>query len=316
LGIWKLRADMKEKKIINLLTLLQDVSNGKIICIKEYAKRLGVAERTVQRYKKEIEEFFNEKMIMVKRGCYAFANISKVKNLLINPEDIKTFEKFAALLAHLKPEMFKFLNIDEKIVKKIVPKDVIYIKDPVIEEFMNNDFFREIKKAIKYQQVMDVEYKAEKLYFFKNFKPYKIVFAEGNWYLCGISDDNINNGFKFLRINFIRKIYPKAQTFKKDKKVEKFIYTFDSLLSRFDVEKKEAQVRVDNEVARFFKVKKFLPSQTIVKEDENGLIIRYYYTSDEEILFLAKRWLPHMKIISPAYLQEKLIELAKQFLNN
>ncbi|NPA88512.1 MAG: WYL domain-containing protein [Epsilonproteobacteria bacterium] len=305
---------MKEKKIINILKLLQDLKEGKKLCIEEYAKRLNISVRTMQRYKNEIEEFFEEKMISVGKGCYKFPYTEKINKILIDKEDIKDFEKFAALLAHLKPQMLKYLNIDEKIIKKIVPKDIVYVKDPVIEEFLNNEFFREIKKAIKYQQVMDIEYESDKRYFFENFKPYKIVFAEGNWYLCGTSDDEINNGFKFLRINFIKDIKVKPKSFKKDKKVEEFIYGFDSLMSRFNEPKKEAIVNVDKEVARFFKVKKFLPSQTILEENENGLKIRYYYTSDEEILFLAKRWLPHIKIITPTYLQDKLIETVKEFL--
>ncbi|WP_456488751.1 WYL domain-containing protein [Caminibacter pacificus] len=306
---------MKEKKILNVLKLLKDMSEGKTICLGEYAKKFDIAIRTVQRYKSEIEEFFDEKMIMVKRGCYKYPNAEKIKSVLIDKEEIKDFEKFTALIAHLRPQMLKYLNIDKKIINKIVPENIIFIKDPIIEEFLNNRFFREIKKAIKYQQIVDIEYEAEKRYFFENFKPYKIVFAEGNWYLCGVNDDTINNGFKFLRINFIKDIYLKSNTFKKDREVEEFIYNFDTLLSRFKQPKREVIVQVDKEVARFFKVKKFLPSQTILEENEKNLKIRYYITSDEEILFLAKRWLPHMKIISPIELQDKLTNLVKDFLN-
>ncbi|NPA56566.1 MAG: hypothetical protein GXO19_02390 [Epsilonproteobacteria bacterium] len=44
------------------------------------------------------------------------------------------------------------------------------------------------------------------------------------------------------------------------------------------------------------------------------MILSYRITNDEEILFLAKRWLPHMRIISPTYLQERLEGMVKEFL--
>ena len=73
---------------------------------------------------------------------------------------------------------------------------------------------------------------------------------------------------------------------------------------------------VDKEVQRYFKVKKFLSSQTILKETNDGLIIRYYITGENEILFLAKEWLPHMKILSPTSLQNKLQSLINEFLKD
>jgi len=304
---------LKEKKLKNILFFLEDLSKGKIICIDEYAKKLNITPRTMQRYKKEVEEFFNIKFIKIKRGCYQFPNPKKIESFLINEKEFKDFEKFIDIVAHLKPQMLKFLNIDEKIIKKLVPRNIIFIKDSIMEEFFNTKYFNTLKHSIKHQKCVDIEYFSDKEYFFEDFKPYRIVFAEGNWYLCGISNDDINNGFKFLRISFIKNITSKSATFKKDKEVVEFIESFDSILSRFKEKKREVIVEVDKSVERFFRVKKFLPSQEILKSGDN-LTIRYYITSDEEILFLAKRWLPHMKIIKPKELQEKLLNLVKEFL--
>jgi len=82
------------------------------------------------------------------------------------------------------------------------------------------------------------------MYKFNEFKPYKIVFSEGNWYLCGMSEDEINNGFKFLRINFIKSI-KETNTFKKDPFVEDFIKNFDTLFSKFNTPKFDVIVKVD-----------------------------------------------------------------------
>ena len=175
--------------------------------------------------------------------------------------------------------------------------------------------FSKIKKAIKYSQTLDVEYESEKYYFYENIRPYKIVFAEGNWYLIIHSDDNFNGGVKFLRLNFIKNAYLKNKIFKRKKEVLEFIENFQSLMSAFDKPKFEVLVFVENEVERYFKVKKFLDSQTIVKDTKEGLILRYYINDEKEILLLAKEWMPHMKILYPEYLQDKLEEIAKEIID-
>ena len=64
------------------------------------------------------------------------------------------------------------------------------------------------------------------------------------------------------------------------------------------------QIEVDKSIKRFFKQKKFLSSQTILKEDDN-LFLSYKITNDMEILPLVRKWLPNIKIISPKSTKDK-----------
>jgi predicted DNA-binding transcriptional regulator YafY len=304
-----------ENKTKRILELLEDLKSGKEICVKSWAKMKGISERSVQRYIKEISQFYEIELYKTKKGCYKLPQLDEIKKRSIDKSELRDFEKFAHLVAALSPEFLKFLGVEEKILRRIVDEKVYYLKESPVEELKSSKFLKQLKSAIKYRKVLEIEYESDKSYNFE-FKPYKIVFSEGNWYLAGMSNDEINNGFKFLRLNFIKSIKETSKSFKKDKEVENFIYNFQSLFSRFKVKPFEVIVRVDKEVSRFFKAKKFLSSQNIIDEDEKGLLIRYYVTSDEEILFLAKRWLPYMKIIYPSYLQEKLQELAKKILTD
>ncbi|GAB6044532.1 hypothetical protein JCM11957_01300 [Caminibacter profundus] len=304
---------MKSKR---LLELLEDLRKGKIICIKKWANSKNISERTLQRYLEEIREFYDIEIKRIKKGCYQVPQFDEINNRLIKKEELEDFEKFANIVAALNPKFLKFLNIDERLLKKIARDKVFYLKESPVEDLMNtkNEFLKKLKSSIKYHKVLAIEYESDKRYFFEEFKPYKIVFADGNWYVAGVSNDNINNGFKFLRINFIKNIIETKKEFKPKKEVKEFIFNFQSLFSRFGITQKEVIVEVDKEAKRFFKVKKFLPSQTILNEDENLLRIRYFVTSDEEIILLAKRWLPHMKIITPAFLQQKLTEIVRKIL--
>jgi len=306
---------MKDKKIFNMFRLLVELSNHETICTDEYARKLGVSVRTVQRYIENISEFFNVEFIQTSRGCYKYLNFDKVKNILIKQKDYEDFEKFANIINAIDPKLLKYFNIDEKTLSKIIDNDVFYIKSSPFEEIFNFSLFTKIKKAIKYSQHIDLEYESEKYYFYENVRPYKIVFANGNWYLVIHSDDTFNGGVKFLRLNFIKSVKLQNKTFRKKREILDFIKNFQSLMSDFDKPKYEVIVFVDNEVERHFKAKKYLDSQTIVKDTKEGLILRYYINNENEILLLAKQWLPHMKIISPQSLQTKLEKMALELLD-
>jgi predicted DNA-binding transcriptional regulator YafY len=301
---------MRDKKIFNFLRFLKELKEE--VCLKEFAKNYNISVRSVQRYKEEVEEFFGIKLLSTRRGCYTFINSEKIDNFLLKKSDLKDFENLAHILAVTNPKMFKFLKIDERIIKKF-NDDLILVKEPPIEEIKYIDLDT-LKKAIKRKDYIDIKYKADKEIMLKDVKPLKIVFAEGNWYLATLTNDKeVNNGFKFLRLNWIKEVKRKNKEFKVPKEAKEFLKNFQTLFSKYKEKPFQVVVEVDEEVARYFKVKKFLPSQQIL-EDNGNLRISYVINNDEEILILAKRWLPHMKIISPSYLQEKLKSLIKEFL--
>ena len=197
---------MKDKKIFNVLTLLKELKNSNMICTADFAEKLNVSVRTVQRYLEDVSVFFDAEPVEIKRGCYKFPDFAKIKESIIDPKDYRDFEKTASLLNAMDKNLFKYFKIDEKLLKKIVKNDLINIKHSPIEEIINFKLFQNVKKAVKYSQTLNIEYEAENKVFFKNAKPYKKVFTEGNWYLVIDSGDEINGGIKFLRLNFIKDI--------------------------------------------------------------------------------------------------------------
>jgi predicted DNA-binding transcriptional regulator YafY len=66
-------------------------------------------------------------------------------------------------------------------------------------------------------------------------------------------------------------------------------------------------LNVDKEVSSYFKRRKIIPNQAIIKElSDGGILVSTKVSYDEEILKIVRYWIPHVKIISPRYLQEKL----------
>ena len=305
---------MKDKKIILMFRLIERLRKG--VCLKEFANEYNIEERTAQRYKKDIEEIFNVKLKMLKKGCYIAPNSNSIADVLINKSDIEDLDRLIYLLMLINKRFLRYLGIEEKLLSKYLKEEIFFvIKDLPFEDLKDIKTFEKIKKALKHKQYIDIVYNSENECFFEKAKPIKIVFAEGNWYLAVITDDKINNGFKFLRINYIKSVILRKEEFKRDKKAEEFIKKAQSIWSLYDKKPFEVIVEVDSDVARFFRVKKFLETQQILNTKENGnLIIKYYITSEYEIINLAKKWIPHMKIMEPLEVKEKFINLIKKVL--
>jgi hypothetical protein len=194
----------------------------------------------------------------------------------------------------------KFLKLDTSYFKR--KNDEVYIlKESPFEELINFDLLSTLKNAILHKKIVDIFYFSDKKYRFLQAKPLKIVFAQNNWYLAVLTDDEINGGFKFLRINFIERIIEHSKTFKIPIEAKEFLRNFQTLFSGYVDDFYEVVVEIEPEIARHFKVKKFLPSQKILKENSDGsLKISYRINNENEILLLAKQWLPYFKILSPS----------------
>jgi predicted DNA-binding transcriptional regulator YafY len=67
--------------------------------------------------------------------------------------------------------------------------------------------------------------------------------------------------------------------------------------------------------AQYFRAKKHLPTQKIVKEKEDGsLVLSYRVTQIIEMDDLVKRWIPHIRVVSPVALKEKIINEISAYL--
>ena len=73
---------MKDKKVFNILKILENLKKGRTICIKDYANFLGVSERSINRYLEDIAAFYNIEFIKPQKGCYSLPHISNIKAIL------------------------------------------------------------------------------------------------------------------------------------------------------------------------------------------------------------------------------------------
>jgi len=300
---------MKEKKSLQQLLLLKNLLKGKEVRLEQFSQENEISLRTAQRYMEELKTVFEGHIV---KNCEAYIFVSSLiveKNLLLYNKN--ELERVVDLLCLIEFNFTKNLDpVHTSVIEKLQKNyaNCYSVKQTPFEDFLKNDNLKTIKTAIKQQRYVNVEYRSDKLYIFKELKIIKIIFHEGNFYLATLSDEEaVNNGFKFLRLSFIQKVDLLSRTFHKDIKAEFFIKNFQTLFSYYDAPLYEVIVEINSEVERFFKQKKFLSSQKIVQE-KPILRLSFQISNEMEILPLVKKWIPHIKIISPQKIKNRLNE--------
>jgi predicted DNA-binding transcriptional regulator YafY len=240
--------------------------------------------------KDSLENFFKDNHAEIKKFFHA---ISLIDQSVFG----ENFKKYAPLLETIREEQ----------------KGVYLFLENPFENLKHLDLKSKLERCIRDKRYIDIDYYSDKEHIFTRVRSYKIIYQNGSWYLATITtnDYEVNGGFKMLRLNFIRNIeYSKAPTnFHEDIQVKDFLENkFQSLFTSFDKEFFTVRLKVDNRAARFFKVKKYLKSQRIIEETEDYIIVELITNDDMEIIPLVQRWLPHVKVLEPKYIHEKILK--------
>ncbi len=302
------------QRVLKLLTLFQKHDR---LCTSQIAEMFDTNTRTVQRDMEILAGFLGDKLLNPSRGCYALQNRKELFSYLKNDVKLKEFFEFIALF---DTKLLCVFEAHQFPIIEQVKKDVAtlyHIAEKPIEH-LDTDKLEPIKEAIRSHRRATVRYtdRDTKTKRFDNIKPIKIVFAEGNWYLAAVTQEEENDGFKFLRINFIKEFKLLPNTFQREFDAERFIERFQSLFQNYDVPTYEVTLEIDRFIARYFQVKKFLKSQEIVEEKPNGdIIVTYTINNEMEILPLIKKWIPHIRILSPEPLRKRMREDLNHYLS-
>jgi predicted DNA-binding transcriptional regulator YafY len=286
-------------------------TKGEEICSEYLATLFSQTIRTIQRDLKILKEFFPN-IIQTKKGCYKLLRNQELKDIFDKPTEIKSLIEILSMidsdsLTLLKDKKFDYL-------KDNYSKIYYFFENP-IEDLRKLKFLEELKDAILFQKYCDIVYEEKEKRELFDIKPYKIIYAKNNWYLAALTKNyKLNYGFKRFRINFITNVKVKSKTFKKDLEVVKHIENFQSLFEDFKAPQYEVILKASQNISRYFKVKKYLKSQKIIKYHDDGQItLSFKINNPMEILPLIKTWLPDLKVISPDFIKEKILQDIKKF---
>jgi len=79
--------------------------------------------------------------------------------------------------------------------------------------------------------------------------------------------------------------------------------------------KTKATLYIDSQVADYFRQRKYLPSQKIIKENKDGsLVIETRYSNLIEVSYTIMHWVPHIKVVTPQELKQEIKSKVTQYL--
>lgn len=169
-----------------------------------------------------------------------------------------------------------------------------------------------LEQSILKHQYIDVYYKSPtKRAWIRQVRPLKIALFDGFWYLITLNSWNTFMKFSLGRIEQVR---PHTQTFAPisidDKLAQSPNIWFDS------EQNVEIKLKIAPSIAGYFKEVEFFPYQKIEKELKDGsLLISCKTANFMQVLPQIKRWLPHIKVISPKELAQTLHKQLTQYRN-
>lgn len=310
---------------IRVLELLKRFNNNQKVCIRYLQNELlweGKSEKTIRRDLDVIKSIFPESFELIRgeKGCYKAITKKTFENFL-TPQNISLMIQTFNIAQ--RSNLFESFDID-KSDKSIIENKIKNSKK--IYEFKNKPFeskvgdyalFHALEDSIYHQKSIVLSYETPNKIIEQEVKPYKILFMNENFYLaCEVNTEYL---FSLFRISKIKELNTTNQTFYKNPDIEDFIADIQTPFPRYQPNYRNFLIdiilEVDASKAYFFKNKKFLKSQEIVEEKTNGnLIISYKITQELEVDELIKRWIPHVRVIEPISLKNKIYEELKAYI--
>ena len=310
-----------------VLELLKRFNNGEKISIKALSNEVlwyGKSEKTIRRDLDVIKEYFPDSFELVKggeSGCYKAITKNAFDNF-INAEFMSLMVQMFNLAN--KSDLFDNFNLnenDKKILESKIKDSKKYyeFKNKPFETFKSDSvLLKELESKIKHQKYINIQYEVNGKINKFEVKPYKIVFINENFYLaCEIEHEILE--FAMYRLSKIKSVEDTPKTFHKNIEIEDFIKDMQTPFSTYKRDYKKHLINVvlevDKSKAFYFENKKYLKSQEVKKQDDGSLLLTFKVTQEMEIEELIKKWIPHVKVIEPLSLKDKIESDLKSYLN-
>lgn len=299
-----------DKTLTRLINILARLNSGEALSVKDLAEEFNVSERTIQRD-------FNNRLV----SLYPIYQDKKKWKM----QDGFKIEKSTSI------EEVIVLDILEKMTDGLGQKFSIKAKT-LLSKIKNNDYnpiyaklnmedisthiseIGQLENVIKNKNLIDCTYDFGEYDIKITLKPLKIANFEGFWYLIAL--DARNDVLKKYHLKSISNIEPLDETFKVSKELEEKLDNSISIWFNDSVKPYEVELFLDKYAAKSIKRKPIAKSQRILKEYKDGsLDIAVKITGEMEIIPIIGYWIPHIKVISPKFLKDKMRERIESYMS-
>lgn len=299
-----------------VIEILKELNDGKLLCIESLAYAYDTSTRSIRRDFELIREIFGELIISPSKGCYQVVTKALLEDTLTSTE-LYTLKNILQLSE--KSSLSLSRGIDKSVKTAILKEELQSVykfnHKPYEDIYTHKDKFKTLEDAIKYKKEIKILYVNQGKENIFYLCPHKIIFINENFYL-------VSNSKKFLytlsRIALIKKIEFTNKYFHYNYDLLEFINQMQTPWAVYRENWKNILIDVllliPKKQAKYFKLKKFMPSQEIISEDEAGNIkVKFTVTSQNEMDGLIKQWIPYIQVLEPKELKAQYRSVAKKY---
>jgi len=278
-----------DKLAIRFLYIITQLNSGEKLTTKELALKFDVTERIIQ---KDLNERLNQFLPITKENGKYFLESFLIGKL--GYEDIKNF----AILSGIKK---LYPSLEDRFLSDVLNKkinDSCLVKGGSYEDISDKqEEFDVIRLAITIKHQLQFIYNDKQ----RIINPYKLVNNDDIWYLVGDEDGQLKT-YSFTKITKLLKTENKFQVNRE------FLEIINKNQANwFSQDSINVILEIGSDVSEYFLRRELLPNQTILSNTKEKLVLQTKVSYEDEILKIVRYWIPHIKIIEPEYLQEKLL---------
>ncbi len=292
---------------VRLGQILKIFLSGEHMSTAQLAQEFGVNVRTIQRdlhnrlsylplTKDSNQCYYLQEEALGKLGfkdIREFAKISGIGNLYPSLSD--------EFISDILLSRFQSNNLVNKYDRKL---PFLIKNQGFSDSSLHYEIFKILSVAILKNKHVQFMYRDKE----RNAKPYRMLNNSGIWYLLAVE----NHVLKHFSLNFIKDIILLKESFKPSVEIEKLILKDNFVWTSQNV--KEALLEVNIDSKEYFLRKSFVSSIKIIEENDDFFVISCNFSYDDELLNVVKMFLPHIKIISPIYLKDKLHKMLQDYI--
>jgi predicted DNA-binding transcriptional regulator YafY len=287
--------------VYRLAQILVKLNQGEKLDPDALAGEFGVNLRTIQR---DLNERFAYLPLQKTDGRY------HLESTFLGKLSTKDIERFAGLAG--VSGLFPSLNDD--FLRDIFDARVqsaLMVKGHHYENLAGKEqLFRELEKAIIARHPVTFDYlKADGVKHYPILFPYKLLNLKGVWYLAAVDGEKLKT-YSFAKIDHLKVL---DSSFSWSKEVDSRLAAEEGIW--FTENQQEVVLKVNADIANYFKRRKLIANQVIEKElVDGGLLISAKVGHPNQVLPIVRYWLPHIRVISPESWQHELEQGLAEYL--
>jgi predicted DNA-binding transcriptional regulator YafY len=296
------RRKLHRKTIDRLATILSRLYAGETLSMKELAREFGVSVRTVQR---DINERLYETPIR-KMGEKVALERAQSEEMALEAEELAVLQMLEELS---KKQGHNSYAKAHRVLKKLKTQAANPYYYHLPAEPLDAMLPKAVKfeRAVKKRRLVHCRYAMESGTYDIDIKPLKLVNFQGFWYV--LAQDARNDEVKKYLLRNCSKIRVDEATFEPPRNIDDAVAKALAIWFEPDAEPFEVRIFVNGSVARYFERKPIAPTKRIEGKDADGsLELVVTITHEMEIVPTVKQWLPHVRVLAPAWLDKRIRE--------